>query len=147
MEHYKKAKMKKVNILNLEQFLENRGIEYMMVIGPQWESEETTGKPSEDRFYVLDSSLEKKHYVRSVWRKGEFSSSVQSALDEFDRHETKMSYSHDIDTVKQTIFSEGEKAYNAFVIREKREHGENITTNKVSTKFKKLIKKYGNSSK
>jgi len=136
--------MKKVNILNLEQFLEARGLEYMMVIGPQWESEEAKGKISEDRFYVLDSSLEKRHYVRSVWRKGEFSSSVQSAIDEFDRHETKMSYSHDIDAVKKMIFAEGEKAYNAYVIKQKRTHGDNVKTDKMSTKFKKLIKEYGN---
>jgi hypothetical protein len=136
--------MKKVKILNLEQFLQNRGLEYMVVIGPQWENEDAKGKQSEDRFYILDSALEQNHYVRSVWRKGEFSSAVQSALDEFDRHETKMSYSHDIDLVKKKIFAEGEKAYNAYIIKQKREHGDNLKSDKTSAKFKKLIKEYGN---
>ena len=136
--------MKKVKILNLEQFLEARGLEYMVVVGPQWENEDAKGKQSEDRFYILDSSLDQKHYVRSVWRKGEFSSAVQSAIDEFDRHETKMSYSHDIDTVKKEIFAMGVKAYNAYVIKQKRNSGDNITTPKMSTKFKKLNKEYGN---
>jgi len=128
-----------MKIQNLEQFLESRGLEYMVVVGPQWKNEEAKGKPSEDRFYVLDSSLDQKHYVRSVWRKGTFSSAVENAIDEFDRHETKVIYSHDLNAVKKQILAEGEKAYGAYVIRQKR-IDENVKSDKVSKDFTKKLK-------
>lgn len=134
--------MKKVKILNLEEFLIRRGLEYPVVIGPRWE-EDTKGKPSDDRFYVLNSAAEQVQYIRSVWRKGEFSSGVQSAIDEYDRHEINIRYSHDMDSVKKSILLEGLKAYRAYVIREKRTHGDNVTSTKLSDNFKKLIKTLG----
>jgi len=135
--------MKKAKILNLEEFLIQRGLEYAVVIGPQWESEEVKGKSSEDRFYVLNSAIEQIHYVRSVWRTGEFSSAVQTAMDEHDRHETKVYYSHDMDSVKRSILAEGIKAYSAYVIKQKRIHGEDIETDFMSKEFKKIIEAYG----
>ena len=128
-----------MKILNLEQFLQQRGLNYKVVIGPRWESKDADGKISEDRFYIIDSSLETKKTVRSVWKKGEWSAAVSKALDEFDLHETKIIYSHDLDAVKKQILAEGEKAYNAYVIRQKR-MDENVTSEKLSTSFKKLLK-------
>ena len=127
-----------MKILNLEQFLQQRGLNYKVVVGPRWK-DNSDGKISEDRFYIINSALETKKTVRSVWTKGEWSAAVSKAIDEFDIHETKMIYSHDLDEVKKSIFAEGEKAYNAYVIRQKRVD-ENVTSEKLSTSFKKLLK-------
>lgn len=128
-----------MKIQNLEQFLQVRGLNYKVVVGPRWEGEDAKGKISEDRFYIINSALETKKNVRSVWKKGEFSPTVVKILKEFDLHETKMIYSHDLDAVKKQILAEGEKAYNAYVIRQKR-IDENVKADKLTTKFKKLIK-------
>jgi len=127
-----------MEIQNLEQFLQQRGLNYKVVVGPRWE-DNSNGKLSEDRFYVINSALETLKTVRSVWKKGEWSSAVSNALEEFDVHETKMIYSHDLNSVKKGILAEGEKAYNAYVIRQKRVD-ENVTSEKLSTSFKKLLK-------
>lgn len=130
-----------MKIQNLEQFLEARGLNYKVVIGPRWENEGAEGKQSEDRFYIINSALEQKKSVRGVWKKGEFSPAVEKALKEFDLHETKMIYSHDIDSVKRAILAEGEKAYNAYVIRQKRmTEDEKTTSSKLSKEFSKMIK-------
>jgi hypothetical protein len=42
-----------MDIQNLEQFLEARGLNYKIVVGPRWEHEGADGKLSEDRFYVI----------------------------------------------------------------------------------------------
>ena len=128
-----------MEIQNLEQFLEARGLNYKIVIGPRWESEAAEGKLSEDRFHVINSSLETKKTVRSVWKKGEWSAAVSKALVEFDIHETKIIYSHDLKVVKKQILSEGEKAYSAYVIRQKRIDG-NVEVDDNSKKFEKLLK-------
>jgi hypothetical protein len=126
-------------IQNLEQFLTARGLNYKVVVGPRHASEDADGKPSEDRFYIINSSLETVKSVRSVWKKGEWSSYVTKAIEAFDLHETKMTYSHDLKAAKQTILAEGEKAYNAYVIRQQR-IDKNTKADKVSKEFSKIIK-------
>jgi len=127
-----------MEIQNLEQFLQQRGLNYKVVVGPRWE-DNSNGKLSEDRFYVINSALETLKTVRSVWKKGEWSAAVSNALEEFDIHEIKMIYSHDFNAVKKAILAEGEKAYNAYVIRQKR-IDDNVTSDKLSTSFKKTLK-------
>ena len=124
---------------NLEQFLQDRGLNYKVVVGPRWNSNEVKGKPSEDRFYIINSSLEEIKTVRSVWVKGKFSTSVDKALKEFDLHETGIMYTHDFQEVRKTIFAEGEKAYNVYMLRDDRKGEEKM--DKMSKNFEKMIKK------
>jgi len=124
---------------NLEQFLQGRGLNYKAIVGPRWKNDEAKGKPSEDRFYIINSSLEEKKSVRSVWTKGKFTPAVEKALNEFDLHETKVMYSHDYEEIRKAIFAEGEKAYNAYMLRDDRKGEEKM--DKVSKDFEKMIKK------
>lgn len=127
-----------MNTKNLEQFLQVRGLNYKVIVGPRWKDKEV-GKPSEDRFYIINSVLETKKNIRSVWKKGKFSPSVEIALKEFDLHETKMIYSHDLKEVQKSILAEGEKAYKAYMMRDERKGEDKM--DKLSKDFDKMITK------
>jgi len=132
-----------MKILNLEQFLKDRGLNYKVVVGPRWENDDAKGSASDDEFYIINSALKQIKKTDKVWNRKKFSLTVINILKEHDIHETTMIYTHDLDEAKKTIFAQGQKAYNAYVIRQKRSHGDDVKTDSESSSFKKLVTKYG----
>ena len=125
-----------MKILNLEQFLAKRGLNHKVIVGTRFAGDRK-GKPSQDRFYIINSSLEEIKAVKKVWTKGVHTKAVMDALGKYDIHETKTIFTETIEEAMGHIFAEGKNAYSAYLNRYK---DEEVETDKVSKKFMKLFK-------